>query len=763
MKQRQNTAWSLLVLILLTLMPSSMWAQTATLYGEGTQNSPYQIYTADHLELLRQIVEQNDKNTQVYAKLCNNITLPDLKDAAETKYIPIGTESKPFCGEFNGWDNAICVDNISSKANNFGVFGYINNATIKDLKIKAVKSSVTMNFNHSGAGTVVGRANGDSHILNVQSKVNVSATSGLAHIGGIVGWIQDQTEVSGCTYSGQFTADNTRDCIGGIVGYCYNNSAVSITNCLFSGQLSTQATSTPYLGGIVGYLRSDKGSGTLGTIANNFSGGTLSAPSATEQKGVAAIVGYPKDNAADRYSFSNNHYLSGTANQALGNDKSVSGNAPISISVTADEQGQANWIYLCPTTTTTTQLQATATTTDNHYEFEKWSGITTSTDNPLTIGLDADVELKANFSMLDHDYTKTIGTDDYLATPATCTQRATYYYCCSICNKSEEDPDHTFASGVLGHCCVDGQCTICGKALTPYRVPSYNIEGEAKSGIARWQTGYVADVTTVTGASSEVTWSAGWYLVSSEVTCSKKITCSGDVHLILAPGGKLNANKSIIVSGNDNSLTIYGQPEGAGEIAATGEPSCAGIGGYVGANGNNITINGGTVNATGGIYAAGIGGGDRGSCTNITINGGIVTATGYLSGIGSGENGYVRQVTINGGIVSAKGAEWGIGGQSRSNIYVATRLKIYNNDNNEAFPFNKDGDIADKISEIYKILILLDGDLNVDDKVTVGDLSLLIDYLGGGDTNTNAAFDVNRDNSIDQGDVEKLRNLILKP
>ena len=184
----------------------------------------------------------------------------------------------------------------------------------------------------------------------------------------------------------------------------------------------------------------------------------------------------------------------------------------------------------------------------------------------------------------------------------------------------------------------------------------------------------------ITSSDSQVTWRDDWYIVTgADVTLSQGAICQGDVHLIFADGAKLTASGAedqagITVSGDGNSLTIYGQTAQSGQLEANGGTSGAGIGGGYMGSGSNITINGGYVTATG-AHGAGIGGGMRGSGTNITINGGYVTATGvHGAGIGGGANCPGSHITINGGTVKANstsgaGIGGGMGG-SGSNITI---------------------------------------------------------------------------------------------
>ncbi len=165
-----------------------------------------------------------------------------------------------------------------------------------------------------------------------------------------------------------------------------------------------------------------------------------------------------------------------------------------------------------------------------------------------------------------------------------------------------------------------------------------------------------------------------WYVVKSkDARLLGGVVCQGDVNLILADGANLIANLSsnknkagIQVSGDGNSLTIYGQAKQTGTLKAYGGENAAGIGGTMKGNGSNITINGGIVGVSGGKYAAGIGGGAGSSGSNITINGGKVTAYGdmYGAGIGGGNINPGSNITITGGTVTAYGGQYaaGIGG-----------------------------------------------------------------------------------------------------
>ena len=179
---------------------------------------------------------------------------------------------------------------------------------------------------------------------------------------------------------------------------------------------------------------------------------------------------------------------------------------------------------------------------------------------------------------------------------------------------------------------------------------------------------------TVLTANSK-TWGEGWYLARNTLEIDGRVTVSGDVHLILKDGCKLDIMNGGIYVPYGSSLTIYGQGKGTGELNVKGAYETAGIGGKeysdgskTGENGD-ITINGGVINAEGGTHGAGIGSGyfvnhnTSEGCGKITINGGTVTAKGgsRAAGIGGGFASFCPSIEISGGKVNATGGTEGAG------------------------------------------------------------------------------------------------------
>jgi len=227
------------------------------------------------------------------------------------------------------------------------------------------------------------------------------------------------------------------------------------------------------------------------------------------------------------------------------------------------------------------------------------------------------------------------------------------------------------------------------------------------SGTAYTDETIPTDAVTIT--STTTTWTGGkTYLVSGDVTISGSVALSGegDVNLILKDGALLTISGAI--GGGGNTLNIYGQKEGTGELSAkrTDEEPIAITAKNLNVHGGKITVpsseqgieTGGTftiyngiINTTGtanGIMALGpmnvYGGeitaksteggaaislykeGSNDNC-NLTISGGKVTATntGSSYGIYNPEN-----IIITGGTVEATGKE-GNAGISAKNLSIS--------------------------------------------------------------------------------------------
>ena len=207
--------------------------------------------------------------------------------------------------------------------------------------------------------------------------------------------------------------------------------------------------------------------------------------------------------------------------------------------------------------------------------------------------------------------------------------------------------------------------------------------------------------TTVTSSGSAVDWTAGTYVVSSDVTIDGNITLSGNVDLILKDGAELTVHGCIFGgadydAGFTYSLSIYGQELGTGKLTVDysgdhslgvlttypltlhgGVLTVGGSGVYQGIEPGRFIMYHGTVNATAKVTALQpMGGGmtmyggnitvhstDYGPAfllpeggSTLTISGGTVTA---ISDVSTGLEA-VHSINISGGTINAQGPNGGI-------------------------------------------------------------------------------------------------------
>ena len=189
-------------------------------------------------------------------------------------------------------------------------------------------------------------------------------------------------------------------------------------------------------------------------------------------------------------------------------------------------------------------------------------------------------------------------------------------------------------------------------------------DGNKKQVVYTEKTINAAQVTKL--ATNTTAWNTGWYIATSDITISNRVTVSGTVHLILKNGVTLKATKGISVDQN-NTFYIHGQSNDTGKMgilysrydSTTGQ-AAAGIGGSGrGKKAGKITIDGGKIFTSGSREAggAGIGGGFQATGTNTTINGGVITipARKSVAGIGGGREASSGNITINGGTLNVGG------------------------------------------------------------------------------------------------------------
>ena len=229
-------------------------------------NAVLVINNEQQLRAFAEYVNMGNNCSEKVIKLGSNISVNSNEE-----WVPIGKKDAPFKGTFIGNNNIISGINfnrnnkLNSEITNVGLFGYIENANVKNVKIDNSRFSIPYNLTpdiigtaidvnlqlnnngilsitepaYSALGAVVGY-NKEGKIENCS--INNSQIAGLSDVGGIVGY-NDKGTVSNCKTEN--SSVKALKCAGGVVG---TNDVGTVTN--------TTNTSSVYAfqnsGGIVG-------------------------------------------------------------------------------------------------------------------------------------------------------------------------------------------------------------------------------------------------------------------------------------------------------------------------------------------------------------------------------------------------------------------------------------------------------------------------------------------------------------------------------
>ena len=229
--------------------------------GGGTEDDPYKIATA--ADLLEFADKVNNKNqTSAWAELTANI------DLNNQRWTPIGSDSHPYTGTFDGNGHTISGLYLdSSSANYQGLFGYVGTGgTVKDFSVSGTVSGGMF------VGGVVGLNRG-----SVENCTNTgSVTSSVSPVGGVVG--RNDGSVENCYNTGNVSGNSVISNVGGVVG----DSSGTVKNCYNTGSVSGGM----YVGGVVGL-----NSRASASVTNCYNTGTVTGPDSGSDSYVGGVVG----------------------------------------------------------------------------------------------------------------------------------------------------------------------------------------------------------------------------------------------------------------------------------------------------------------------------------------------------------------------------------------------------------------------------------------------------------------------------------------
>ena len=199
----------------------------------------------------------NEKTATDFAG--KTIELTDDIDLKNVEWTPIGTESNPFVGTFDG--NNKTISNLKITTGNYaGLFGYVSTATIKNVKLANAQVS-----GGERMATLIGKITGNATVTNCSNDAASSVTGSDSNTGGLIGEIVNGT-VALSNLVNNAAVENTKSSnsrAGGVVAQVTTGANVTLTNCTNNGAVKTN---NGYAGGIVSAYQS--GSLTIDNCAN---------------------------------------------------------------------------------------------------------------------------------------------------------------------------------------------------------------------------------------------------------------------------------------------------------------------------------------------------------------------------------------------------------------------------------------------------------------------------------------------------------------
>lgn len=274
----------------------TLWTSAVTSQPEGFSieaDGNIRINSGEGLAWLISYV--NGLNGQT-ANDCSEIivTLEDDIDISGNKWVAIGNQNNPFRGTFNGQGFSIkgiyMYDAWYGK--NYGLFGKLDNATIKNV---VIEEGEIVGYDECGGIAYLAENNTLIDRCTVKTTMSFGNNSG-----GIVGTNKD-SKVSNCavipeSYGAQVS------CNGGIVGQniATNNDAI-IENC-YSVSMISASYSTFYMGGIVGRNLTENDS--FKAIVRNC----YAAPMGVYGSYCGGIAGYNSEKSLIENSYTNETY-----------------------------------------------------------------------------------------------------------------------------------------------------------------------------------------------------------------------------------------------------------------------------------------------------------------------------------------------------------------------------------------------------------------------------------------------------------------------
>ena len=278
--------------------------------GSGAETDPYIISAGSELAYIASQINRGVTFDGVFFKLANDIDLNKLEWTPAGYYYEDADGEKiiAFSGVFDGDGHKITNLSITdltaakaldgySKNIAVGLFGALNNATIKNLTIEGATIVAANDGGALYAGALAGYI-GDSTILSCGASADITAKGLERTAAGILGGAIMGGTATEVTTSGSVNcleAPGTVDA-GGLAGY---TATADFSGLNITANVNTSGVLDIYVGGVSGY--SDSSTTTASTITVSASAATTGEANAAMGGGIcgAAHTGVDGDNTVN--------------------------------------------------------------------------------------------------------------------------------------------------------------------------------------------------------------------------------------------------------------------------------------------------------------------------------------------------------------------------------------------------------------------------------------------------------------------------------
>ena len=296
------------------------------LSGEGTESNPYLIYNLKDFNYIRY-----DRNASY--KLMDDINLE--VDENGTKFLAIGEAKESFSGIIDGNNHKIYGGVIDTLDESVGLFGSLQNATIKNLTLENITYP-----DGKYAGMIAGIGYENVKIDNVHI-INNQEFSGV-YVGSVFGYISqigdgettlNNIEVKTNLKAHESTKEVVGGEVGGLVGHIYNNGInnINISNIMIDETTTINVSEVPYynpayssyidknIGGLIGKMinEADSNVNVSNITMNGKIAGILSTTNSTHSHSynhnIGGLIGYNVTDSSMNLNI-NNSNISGNIN-----------------------------------------------------------------------------------------------------------------------------------------------------------------------------------------------------------------------------------------------------------------------------------------------------------------------------------------------------------------------------------------------------------------------------------------------------------------